>query len=91
MVPTALYSIPEQASELLRSGILGNKCQKGLPEEVGHYASFVKFEGSHAPSLAINWRFAESVSALKGFEAVMINVLLKKKYDVEPKQVTINT
>ena len=41
--------------------------------------------------MAINWRLAESVAALKGFEAIMVNLLLSRKYNFTPQAVTINT
>lgn len=51
----------------------------------------IRLEGSHGLCLAINWRFTESAAALKGLEAVMINMLLKKKYGVKPVEVFIKT
>jgi hypothetical protein len=41
--------------------------------------------------MPINWRFAESISALKGLEATILNVLLARKYGIEPQEVVINT
>lgn len=65
---------------------------KHLPKEATEYASNTKFKGSEKPSLPINWRFAESVSALKALEATMVNVLLGRKYGVkEAPRVTITT
>ena len=29
----------------------------------------IRFEGSDEPSLPVNWRFAESIASLKGYEA----------------------
>ena len=85
------YSIPRQTLSLLENGIIGNKSQRDLPLELREAVKQVTFEGSDLPSIAINWRFAESIAALKGFEAAMINVLLKKRYDQEYLPVTINT
>jgi hypothetical protein len=42
-------------------------------------------------SIPINWRLAESISALKGLEAAMINVLLKRKYGLPPQEAVIDT
>lgn len=86
------YSVPEQARLLFENGILQNRFLQGyLPDSADKAVDFISFEGSHAPSLPINWRFAESVSALKAYEATMINALLQKKYGVGPVQVKINT
>jgi hypothetical protein len=85
------YSIPRETLSLLENGIIGNKSQRDLPPELAQAVKHVTFEGSDLPSIAINWRFAESITALKGFEAAMINVLLKKCYNHEYLPVTINT
>ncbi|KAK6371411.1 hypothetical protein LTS17_009142 [Exophiala oligosperma] len=87
----APYSIPEECASLLETGILRSRLQDSLPVECKQLAKYVHFEGTTAPSIAINWRLAESVASLKGFEAVMINTLLCRKYDEEPKHITINT
>jgi hypothetical protein len=42
-------------------------------------------------SIPINWRLAEYISALKGLEAAMINVLLKRKYGLPPQEAVIDT
>jgi hypothetical protein len=86
------YSVPYEAERLLKNGILQNLLMaKSLPPEAEDFSSRVKYVGSKAPSIAINWRFAESVSALKGLEATMLNVLLVKKYGIEPQEVIIDT
>lgn len=85
------YSIPEETHRLLRNGILLNSSQRDLPSELGEAAKQVTFTGSSRPSIPINWRFAESIAALKGFEAAMINVLLKKRFSSDYLPVTINT
>ncbi|KAH0842473.1 hypothetical protein AYO21_10776 [Fonsecaea monophora] len=85
------YSVPEECKTLLETGILGTRLQHSLPAECRDLAQHVKFEGSAAPSIAINWRLAESVASLKGFEAVMINALLGRKYQEPPKEIRINT
>lgn len=85
------YSIPREAKSLLVDGILRNPLQKGLPSELEALAKHVHFEGSSLPSIPINWRFAESISALKAFEATMLNLLVTRKYGVEPSDITINT
>jgi hypothetical protein len=52
----------------------------------------VKFTGSALPSIPINWRFAESISALKGFQEAMLSVLLSRKNGLEKHpQISINT
>lgn len=87
------YSTPNQAKEVFLKSVLENPLiAKDLPAEAAEYASKIRFEGSDKPSLPINWRFAESVSALKALEATMVNVLLGRKYGVkEAPRVTINT
>ncbi|RFU80005.1 transferase family III [Trichoderma arundinaceum] len=51
----------------------------------------VFYEGTAKPSIPINWRLAESTAALKALEATAVNVLLKRKYNVSPQNVIINT
>ncbi|KAI1151620.1 CoA-transferase family III [Nemania diffusa] len=85
------YSVQLEARSLFEDGILRNPLQKGLPSELEALAKHVHFEGSSLPSVPINWRFAESISALKAFEATMLNLLVSRKYNVEPSDVTINT
>lgn len=86
------YSIPHEAQKLFTEGILKNPLiSKSLPLEALDYGAKVKYVGSDAPSIPINWRFAESISSLKGLEATLLNVLLSRKYGVEPQEVVINT
>lgn len=86
------YSIPSESRKLLLDGILANPLiQKNLPTGAAEAAGKVSFVGSDAPSLPVNWRFAESISALKGYEATVLNVLFKKKYGVDHVPVTIDT
>lgn len=80
-----------ETQKVFHEGLLHNeKVNRFLPPEAARCASRIEFTGSSAPSLAINWRFAESVSALKALEATMVNVLLLRKYNIEPPKVTIN-
>lgn len=86
------YSVPEEARQLLRDGILLNPLVlKHLPAGALEASRTISFEGSATPSIPINWRFAESISSLKGLEATVLNVLLKKKYNLDPVKVNINT
>jgi hypothetical protein len=88
----ASYSIPQESKLVFQNGILKNPLmQKDLPAEIEEASRGIRFEGTDTPSLPINWRLAESISALKAFEAAVLNVLLKRKYGVEPKSATINT
>ncbi|EAT77847.2 hypothetical protein SNOG_14655 [Parastagonospora nodorum SN15] len=91
MPPGKTYSVPHEAADLLLRGIIQNPLVKDLPENAEELYSHVKFEGHATPSIPINWRFSESISALKGFEAVMLNGLITRKYGVAPVDVTINT
>lgn len=89
---TPSYSIPQETLKVFRNGILNNPLiAHMLPEDITQCASTVHFTGTDQPSLPINWRFAESISALKGLEAAMTNVLLKRKYNLEPQEAVINT
>ncbi len=85
------YSVPHEARDLFEDGILRNPLQKDLPSGLEDLAKHVHFKGSNRPSVPINWRFAESISALKAFEATMLNLLVSRKYNVEPSDITINT
>jgi len=86
------YSIPQETLKLFQSGILENPLiAPNLPEGIEECAKLVEFKGSDQASIPINWRFAESISALKGLEAATINVLLRRKYQVEPQRAVINT
>lgn len=86
------YSVPKEAQKLLDNGILKNPLiADTLPDGVAEAASTVRFEGSSKPSIPINWRFAESISALKGLEAALINVLLSRKYGLEAQEAVIDT
>lgn len=86
------YSVPDEAGLLLQHGILSNPLiAKHLPLGAVEASRTISFEGSATPSIPINWRFAESISALKGLEATVLNVLLQKKYKIVPVKVNINT
>ena len=61
------------------------------PASLKELSRFVRFEGNALPSIPVNWRWAESISALKALEATMLNYLLTLKYKISPVEVTINT
>jgi hypothetical protein len=86
------YSVPREAQRVFQDGIVNNPLMaSGLPPDAAELAAKVKFSGTDEPSLPINWRFAESVSAMKGLEALMIMALVKKKYGLEVKEAEIDT
>lgn len=86
------YSVPEQTKQLFNKGILENPLiASDLPTGAAAAASRISFTGSDLSSIPINWRFAESISALKALEATLVNVLLKRKYGLEPVSITIDT
>ncbi|RAL16070.1 alpha methylacyl-CoA racemase [Aspergillus homomorphus CBS 101889] len=86
------YSLPNEAAELLRKGILQNPLlASNVPADGNTLAAFVEFSGNAKPSIPVNWRFAESISALKGLEALWLNALLRSKYNREPVHVQIDT
>jgi hypothetical protein len=91
MPPGKNYSVPDEASDLLLRGIIQNPLVRDLPENAEELYSHVKFEGHATPSIPINWRFSESIAALKGFEAVILNSLITRKYGVAPVDITVNT
>lgn len=62
-----------------------------LPAGLKELSRLVRFEGNALPSIPVNWRWAESISALKALEATMLNYLLTQKYKISPVEVTINT
>lgn len=86
------YSVQGEADRVFREGILQNPLFKEyLPSDYEACAKKIKFEGTSFPIIPINWRFAESVSAIKAYEATVVNSLVKRKYGVEPGEVVINT
>ncbi|KAF3920777.1 hypothetical protein ABW20_dc0104811 [Dactylellina cionopaga] len=84
------YSVPQEALAVLQKGILENPLMD-LPPELKSLSKHLSFEGSSNPAIPINWRFAESIAALKGFEALMLNLLVTQKYKTKPLDITINT
>jgi hypothetical protein len=90
--PTSSYSVPEEARKVFLDGIIRNRLvAKNLPAEVSQYAEAIRFEGSHSPSVPVNWRLAESISALKALEGTVLATLLERKYNVKVHQMVINT
>lgn len=86
------YSVPDEAQKVLDEGILSNpKVASLLPAGTADFASKIKFTGNAAPSIPINWRFAESAASLKGLEACVVAQLVKRKYGVDLSGATINT
>ncbi|KAF3911733.1 hypothetical protein AA313_de0205210 [Arthrobotrys entomopaga] len=85
------YSVPQEAWEVLQKGILENPLLGNIPAELKSFTKNLHFEGNSKPSIPVNWRFAESITALKGFEALMLNLLITRKYNTQPVDVTINT
>lgn len=87
-----MYSIPKEAHDVFHSDILSNPLiSPSLPSGYQEYGSKINFRGADSPTLPINWRFAESISAMKALEATMLLALLDVKYKVQPEEVVINT
>ena len=85
------YSVPEEAKLVLQEGILENPLiSKYLPSDIQRIASKIHFVGKEKPTLPVNWRVAESASALHGLEAALIGLLLETKYGVSAPEVEIN-
>ena len=72
-----LYSVPLTSMRYLVDGISKHPGHLALPTECHELSKFINYVGDEQPKMATNWRLAESVSALKGFEAIMLNLLLK--------------
>ncbi|KAF4870967.1 Succinyl-CoA--L-malate CoA-transferase beta subunit [Colletotrichum siamense] len=85
------YSVPQEAKAAFISGILENPLMKDIPSDLKSLGHHVKFEGTSRPSIPVNWKFAESIAALKAYEATLVNRLIMKKYNAQPAEVTINT
>ncbi|KAF8151903.1 CoA-transferase family III domain-containing protein [Pholiota molesta] len=85
------YSVPREAQNVFLNGIIFNPLHSSAPEEIKEAAQYIEYIGSSSPSIPINWRFAESIAALKGFEGAMLNVLLKKKYGIDYQEIGIHT
>lgn len=85
------YSVPKEAAAVFQHGILENPLMQHLPASLKELSHLVRFEGNALPSIPFNWRWAESISALKALEATMLNGLLTRKYNIPPVEVTINT
>lgn len=65
------YSIPNESRKCLWDGILNHGGHQSLPPECRKLFDQIEFVGDGKPKMAINWRFAESVASLKGFEAIV--------------------
>jgi hypothetical protein len=85
------YSVPLESQKVLVDGLVNNRLHTSTPVELNDAASFIEFSGSDLPSIPVNWRFAESLAALKGFQGAMLNVLLKRKYKIDYQRITIST
>ena len=85
------YSVPSEAKKVLEEGIINSPFQNNYREELKSVLHLVTYEGSNSPKVPINWRFCESMAALKGLEASLINILNQKKYNAQPQPVVINT
>lgn len=86
------YSVPAEAQKVLDEGIFQNPRLKDLlPKGAPDFASKITFTGNDAPSIPINWRFAESAASLKGLEACVVAELVKRKYGKELSGAKINT
>jgi len=87
------YSVPSEARRILSEGIFKNpRLAHNIPEGAAEMAArSVKIKGTDKPSIPINWRFAESVTALKAYEASVVSLFIKKKYGVDVGEVVIDS
>ncbi|RFU29289.1 hypothetical protein B7463_g7044, partial [Scytalidium lignicola] len=90
-VPQLSYSIPQESRSILETGLLKHPDHQDLPSECRDLLHYIEFTGSAKPKIPINWRLAESVSSLKGLEAILLNLLLVRKYKIQPQKIIINT
>jgi hypothetical protein len=90
---TEPYSVPKQSRSILEHGIFRNpRLAHNIPDGAAEIAAkYVKLQGNDQPSIPINWRFAESVSALKAYEGSVLSLLIKKKYGVNVGEIVIDT
>lgn len=89
---TQQYSVPAEARKVLEEGIFQNpKLKSILPVGTEDFASRITFTGNNAPSIPVNWRFAESAAAMKGLEACVVAQLVKRKYGIDIPNATINS
>lgn len=88
---TSSYSVPRQAERIFHDELLGNPLiSKYLPSGIAGAAAKVRFTGTDDPTMPVNWRLAESASALLALEAALVGQLLEKKYNVQAPEVEIN-
>lgn len=86
------YSVPNEAKEVFRRGILDNPLIKPyLPEGWETHVEKIRFQGTAKPAIPINWRFAEGVSALQAYVALLINAIIQRRYGVDTAEVEIDT
>lgn len=86
------YSVPTEARKVLEEGIFQNpRLTSLLPAGTEEFASKITFTGNDAPSIPINWRFAESAAAMHALEACIVAQLVKQKYNVDLPGATINS
>jgi hypothetical protein len=85
------YSVPIESRKLLVDQLVHNPLLASAPADVKDAVKHVTFTGRDTPTIPINWRFAESISALKGFQGTMLNVLLNRKYGMDYQEILINT
>ncbi|KAF5318622.1 hypothetical protein D9619_010978 [Psilocybe cf. subviscida] len=85
------YSVPLEARKVLLDGIINNPLHSSCPAELKEAAESIEYVGHDKPTIPVNWRFAESISAIKGFYGSMLNVLMKKKYDIDYQKIVIDT
>ncbi|KAH8807499.1 alpha-methylacyl-CoA racemase [Xylogone sp. PMI_703] len=91
IISDSSYSIPQETRSILKNGLLNHPAHQDLPPECQDLLSYIEYTGLAKPKIPINWRLAESVSSLKGLEGILLNLLLVRKYGIQPQKITINT
>ncbi|KAL6169747.1 hypothetical protein ACJQWK_04747 [Exserohilum turcicum] len=92
-LPRLVRLIPREAQRILNQGIFENpRLAHNVPEGAAKIAArSIKIKGTDKPSIPINWRFAESVAALKAYEASVLSLLIRKKYHTDAGEIVIDT
>lgn len=86
------YSVPSETLKVFKNAVLANPLiAKDLPPEIKEASAPIHVVGSDSPSVPVNYRFAEGIASLKVLEAALVNVLLKRKYGLDPQSATIDT
>jgi hypothetical protein len=91
MESSNLYLVSKEAAKLLINRIISNPLIRNLLANASDLYKYIKYKGNNLLSIPVNWRLIESIAALKGFEAIILNYLLSKKYKTVLVDIIIDT